>query len=93
MFPRLYDPGNEMPEKPSETMSFEAALERLEGIVRQLETGEMPLEESVKVFEEGMRLRNFCQKRLDEVEKKLEVLLADGSRAPFEPPKSPEGEP
>ena len=66
-------------------MTFEGALERLEAIVRKLEAGEMPLDESLAAFEEGVRLSAFCHKRLDEVEKKVQVLLADGSRAPFEP--------
>ena len=74
-----------MTEKPSADLTFEAALERLEGIVRKLEAGEMPLDESLAAFEEGVRLSAFCHKRLDEVEKKVQVLLADGSRAPFDP--------
>ena len=76
-----------MAEKAPETMSFEAALERLEGLVKKLEAGEMPLDESLKAFEEGVKLSSFCHQRLDEVEKKVQVLLADGSRAPFAPAK------
>lgn len=64
--------------------SFESALERLEGIVRKLESGELPLDASLAAFEEGVRLSTFCHKRLDEVEKKVQLLLADGARVPFE---------
>jgi len=73
-----------MSSKPTENLSFEAALERLEGIVRKLETGELPLDDSLQAFEEGVRLSTYCHRRLDEVEKKVQLLLADGSRVPFE---------
>jgi exodeoxyribonuclease VII small subunit len=45
-------------------------MKRLEGIVDDLEGGEMPLEESLKAFEEGMKLLTFCSNKLDEVEKR-----------------------
>lgn len=73
-----------MSSKPTENLSFEAALERLEGIVRKLETGELPLDDSLAAFEEGVRLSAYCHRRLDEVDKKVQLLLADGSRVPFE---------
>ena len=79
-----------MSSKPSENLSFEAALERLEGIVRKLETGELPLDDSLQAFEEGVKLSTYCHRRLDEVEKKVQLLLADGSRVPFEQ-QNPEG--
>ncbi len=72
------------PEKTTPEPSFESALERLEGIVRKLESGELPLDDSLAAFEEGVRLSTFCHKRLDEVEKKVQLLLADGARVPFE---------
>lgn len=81
-----------MSSKPTENLSFEAALERLEGIVRKLETGELPLDDSLQAFEEGVRLSTYCHRRLDEVEKKVQLLLADGSRVPFEQPASGEGD-
>ena len=74
-----------MSSKPTDNLSFEAALERLEGIVRKLESGELPLDDSLAAFEEGVKLSTYCHRRLDEVEKKVQVLLADGSRVPFEP--------
>lgn len=58
-----------------EDESFEKNLERLEAIVRTLEQGEVPLEESLALFEEGVRLARLCSKRLDDVEGKIEVLL------------------
>lgn len=58
-------------------ISFEDALKRLEEILQQLEQGDLPLEKALKTFEEGMRLIRFCSKKLDDVEKKVEILLQD----------------
>ena len=55
--------------------SFEEALKQLEAIVAMLESGETKLEESIRLFEEGMRFSAICQKRLDEADRKIEVLL------------------
>ncbi len=55
--------------------SFEEALKALETIVAKLESGETKLEESIRLFEEGMRLSAICQKRLEEADRKIEVLL------------------
>jgi len=57
--------------------SFEAALKRLEGVLDSLEHGDLALEESLAAFEEGVRLVKFCQQKLDEVEKRVELLLKD----------------
>ncbi len=57
--------------------SFEAALKRLEEVLDALEHGELPLEEAMKAFEEGVRLVRFCHQKLDEVEKRVELLLKD----------------
>jgi Exodeoxyribonuclease VII small subunit (EC 3.1.11.6) len=54
---------------------FEEALKELEEIVRKMESGDLTLEESLKSFEEGVRLSRFCSKRLDEAERRIEVLL------------------
>lgn len=62
---------------------FEKQLERLEQIVRQLERGETPLEESLKIFEEGVRLARLCTARLDEIQGKIEVLLDQGHGDPI----------
>ncbi len=62
-------------------MSFEDALARLEAIVYQLESGSLPLEESIKQFEEGMRLSKICGDKLSDAENKIEQLVkrSDGS--------------
>jgi len=59
------------------TPKFENALARLETIVTELERGELPLEESLKIFEEGVKLSKTCLKILDEAEKKVEILVQD----------------
>ena len=56
--------------------SFEATLERLHHIVERLESGELDLEESLQLFEEGVRLSRASQARLDSAEKRIEELLA-----------------
>lgn len=56
---------------------FEAALERLEEIVKQLEQGDLPLEQSLKLFEEGIRLSRICNRRLEDAERRVEILLKD----------------
>jgi exodeoxyribonuclease VII small subunit len=54
---------------------FEASLARLEEIVKELETGDLPLEQSLKLFEEGIKLSRLCNKRLEEAERRVEILL------------------
>jgi len=54
---------------------FEAALARLEDIVKELETGDLPLEQSLKLFEEGIKLSRLCNKRLEDAERRVEILL------------------
>ncbi|MBI3621933.1 MAG: exodeoxyribonuclease VII small subunit [Nitrospirae bacterium] len=56
---------------------FEEALGRLEGIVRALEQGDLSLEDSLKRFEEGIRLSKQCMKMLEEAERKVEILVTD----------------
>jgi len=58
---------------------FEAALARLEEIVSSLESGELGLEQSLKLFEEGVKLARVCNTRLEEAERKVEILLKDKS--------------
>jgi exodeoxyribonuclease VII small subunit len=69
-----------MGDKKEKKLSFEDALKKLEGIVRQLEDGSDSLEKSLQLFEEGVKLTRFCNEKLDEAEKKLEVLVKKGSR-------------
>jgi len=78
------------PETPgAEAPSFEASIKRLTAIVETLERGDLPLEESLRLFEEGVSLSRASQQRLDAAEKRVEQLLAvdDQGRprtAPFE---------
>lgn len=60
---------------PKKEEKFEDALERLQGLVRELESGDCPLEDSIKKFEEGMALARKCQERLNQAEQKIEILL------------------
>lgn len=63
----------------NKTQSFEASLDKLEEIVRKLEDGELSLDDSLKLFEEGIRLSRECKERLDQAEKRIEVLTKDES--------------
>jgi exodeoxyribonuclease VII small subunit len=69
--------------------SFETALKELETIVKQMESGEAKLEESLQLFERGIRLSRFCSEKLEEAEKKIELLVKDSrgeyKATPFEP--------
>ena len=62
--------------------SFEQALQQLEQIVQKLEKGELPLEESLKLYEDGIRLSRLCHAKLEEAEGKIEVLLKDARGEP-----------
>ncbi len=57
------------------TEKFEDTLDRLQGLVRELESGDCSLEDSIRKFEEGMALARSCQDRLNQAEQKIEVLL------------------
>ncbi|HLC40824.1 MAG TPA: exodeoxyribonuclease VII small subunit [Methylomirabilota bacterium] len=58
-------------------LKFEDALARLELIVQTLEAGNLPLEESLKAFEEGVALTRFCARYLEEAERRIELLTKD----------------
>jgi exodeoxyribonuclease VII small subunit len=62
-------------------LTFEDCLARLEQIVGALETGNLPLEESLKVFEEGITLARHCSRYLDDAERRIEMLVKDDSGA------------
>ncbi len=64
------------------TNDFEKSFQQLEKIVQRLETEELPLDESLELFEEGIRLSRFCNQKLEEVEKKIELILADAKGQP-----------
>jgi exodeoxyribonuclease VII small subunit len=70
-------------------LSFEATMKRLSEIVTKLERGDLPLEESVTLFEEGVVLSSRCQEKLDSAQKRVEELLAvdeqgRSKRVPFD---------
>ena len=64
-------------EQTKETLTFEQIVEQLSSIVTQLEDGELPLEQALATFEQGVRLSRLGSKRLDEAERRIEVLLHD----------------
>jgi exodeoxyribonuclease VII small subunit len=69
--------------------TFESSLEELERIVRQLEQGELTLEKSLELFEQGVKLSRDCQERLSQAERRIEILMRDNqgraSVRPFDP--------
>jgi len=63
--------------------SFEDALAKLEDITNELEKGELPLEDSLKYFDEGVKLAEYCSSKLNDAQRKVEILLKkDGSLEP-----------
>lgn len=75
-----------------ETLSFEDSLRELEGIVRQLESGEVPLEDSITLYEKGEALRRHCQKRLDAAQARIEKIVTgpEGQAVATSPFDAPE---
>jgi len=69
---------------------FEKSLERLETIVREMESGELSLEKMMKHFEDGMGLVGVCAARLNEVERKIEMLVKQGDKTTLAPFAAPE---
>jgi len=61
---------------------FEKAFQQLETIVKRLESEELPLDDALQLFEEGIRLSRLCNQKLEEVEKKIELILADAKGQP-----------
>ncbi len=72
-----------------EPPKFEEAIDELKGIVSKLEGGDLPLEEALSLFEKGIGLTRYCNRKLDEAEKRVEILLRDEKGElqvePFEP--------
>jgi exodeoxyribonuclease VII small subunit len=85
-----------MAKKEAKELGFDEALQRLEEIVAQMESGEMDLDAMVASFEEGQRLVKFCSQKLNEVERRIELLVKDSTgadgTAPFAPPVAVPGE-
>jgi exodeoxyribonuclease VII small subunit len=61
---------------------FEAAIAELESIVKKLEEGDLPLEQSLELYERGVKLSRFCHSRLEEAERRIEVLNERGELKP-----------
>jgi exodeoxyribonuclease VII small subunit len=82
MLARMEDKGPDISQ-----MSFEDALRALEDVVRRLETGEVPLDDSIDLYERGEKLRKHCQARLDAAQARIEKIVAgpDGKAAGTEP--------
>ncbi|MBV8867721.1 MAG: exodeoxyribonuclease VII small subunit [Acidobacteriaceae bacterium] len=74
-----------MPEENPSSLNFEASLEELERIVKELEKGDLPLEQSLLLFENGMRLSADCKRQLEAAESRVEVLVKRGSETVAEP--------
>ncbi len=70
------------PETPIADMSFEDALRALETVVRRLESGDVPLDESIALYERGEALRKACQKRLDAAQERIEKIVQGADGAP-----------
>ena len=71
---------------------FEEALGKLEDRVRKMETGDMTLEESLKAFEEGIKLARLCSRKLDEAERRVEILLKQEGELVIKPLQVEENE-
>ena len=81
---------NQSDARPAE--SFEASLDELEKVVKELEAGELPLERSIELFERGMNLSDACRKQLEEAETRVEMLIRKEGKIAAEPfrPEKPE---
>lgn len=69
-------------------MTFEEAMQRLEEVVQKLEAGDVPLEQAIELFQEGMALSKRCSQQLEETEKRIEMLMEENGewvKQPFHP--------
>ena len=69
-------------------LSFETGLQQLEAIVKEMESGELPLERALELFERGMKLSDACRKQLEEAETRIEVLRKRAGEVHPEPLRS-----
>lgn len=74
-----------MASKKPENMSFEAALQELDGLVEQLETGDLALDDALKKFERGIALAREGQAKLTQAEQRVAILLSNDDEAPLTP--------
>ncbi|MEP6821306.1 MAG: exodeoxyribonuclease VII small subunit [Chthoniobacterales bacterium] len=79
--------------KSSPELNFEAAMDRLEAIVEQMESGEMQLEELIVRYEEGMKLVKTCQERLASAEQRIEIITRNHAGKPVVQPFDPAAAP
>lgn len=78
--------GKSVQENDTPAMTFEQAMETLESIVSKLESGDVPLETAIELFQEGMSLSKLCGQKLEQVERRIEMLVEGDSglqRKPF----------
>lgn len=76
-----------------ETLPFEEAMEKLEDVVEQLESGDVPLEKAIQLFERGMKLSRICGAKLERLEQQVEILVqenGDWVKKPFQTEEEPE---
>jgi exodeoxyribonuclease VII small subunit len=81
--------------KDEAALSFEQAMEKLEQIVTRLENGDVPLEQAIELFQEGMQLSHLCGQKLEVVERKIEVLMEENGslvKKPFQSVQEDKGE-
>ncbi|NHN28828.1 exodeoxyribonuclease VII small subunit [Paenibacillus agricola] len=81
--------------KQETTLSFEQAMDKLEQIVASLEGGDVPLEQAIELFQEGMKLSQLCGSKLEQVEHKIEILMEQEGglvKKPFNPAAEEKGE-
>lgn len=84
-----------MTKKAETQLSFDKALAQIEKLVQDMESGSLPLEKMMEQFEEGMRLIAFCSAKLNEVERKIEIMVKKGDKIvtePFEPEEGKQAE-
>ena len=80
-----------MPEEQGSPPNFESSLEELERVVKELEKGDLPLEQSLALFEKGMNLSASCKEQLEQAETRVEILVKRGTQVaamPFDPDKA-----
>lgn len=79
-----------MAEEPKPAASFESGIQELEQVVKELESGDLPLERALELFEKGMQLSDTCRKQLEEAETRVEILIRKNDKVqpePFKPGK------
>ena len=70
---------------PDDKPTFESSLQELEQIVKEMESGDLPLERALQLFEKGMALSESCRKQLEEAETRIEILIRKGDKVQPEP--------